>query len=189
MGGIEQILIKAGLVSQTQLNCEHQAAEYFGISPGHMIAGSKHVSDQALLVCLKLNSLVGDTVISLTQAAQIARFIVKHHKTWNDAMLTVTGALPRQGRPKLGELLVEAGLITPIQVAAAMITAARKEIPLGEALVRTRLLRRSVLVRALALQDSIREHGLAPKVAAGQLRFGSLSTNSQQGIIIGKKVA
>ena len=185
--GIEQILVKAGLVTEEQLNHDLRAAEYFGISAGYMVAGSKHVSDFALLTCMKLNSLMLDKVITLTQAAQIARFIVKHNKTWNDALLTVTGTLARPESTKLGELLVEAGLLTQIQAAAAIITATRNNVPLGQALVETNLLPKNVVVRALELQFCIRQKGMPFKMAAGQLRFNSFGpsgpTAVQQGIV------
>ncbi len=183
MSGIEQILVKSGLVSEDLLNSEVQTAEYFGIAPGHMIAGSKHVSDKAFVVCYKLDSLLADNVINLMQAAQIARFIVKHNKTWNDALLSVIGTLVRPESNKLGELLVEAGLITPIQAAAAMFTASRKGTTIGQALIDTRLVSRTVVVRALALQDCIRERRMPSMLAPGHLRFNSLNSNVQQGTV------
>lgn len=183
MGGIELILVKAGLADEEKLNSESRTAEFFGIAPGHLIVGSKHVSDEAVLVALRLNSLLVDEVITLTQAAQIARLIIKHNKTWNDAMLTVTGTLGKQEVPKLGELLINAGLITPLQAASAMITAERKGIALGEAFINTGLLSKIIVVRALALQDCIRDRRLSSMLAAGQLRFNSISTNNQHGTL------
>lgn len=183
MGAIEQILVKAGLVSEAQLDSEIQAAEYFGIAPGHMIAGSKNVSDEALVVAYKLDSLLADRVITLAQAAQIARFIIKHKKGWNDALLTVIGTLVRPESNKLGELLVEAGLITHIQAASAMITSARKGISFGQALIETKVVSRIIVVRALALQDCIRERRMPSALAPGHLRFNSLNSHLQQGTV------
>ena len=170
MSNLEKILIGSGIVSEEQLAHDYNAAEFFGILPGLMLVGSRHISDDALLTCSKLDSLAADDKITMEQAIEAARLMYQENKTWNRALLTVAGTIPAPHDPKLGELLVAAGLITELQAASAMITANKCGLVLGQALLRTRLLNEDMVVLALRLQACIRDHRMPLKLAITQLQ-------------------
>lgn len=71
---------------------------------------------------------------------------------------------------KLGELLVEAGILTNEQIGELLRIAREREIPLGRALVQTRALPRAVVVAALKTQQQMRDSEISRDQAVSGLR-------------------
>lgn len=72
---------------------------------------------------------------------------------------------------KLGELLVESGIINRDNVEELLRISREREIPLGRAIVQTRALPRHKVVAALKAQEKIREHQCTRQEAVDELRF------------------
>lgn len=85
--------------------------------------------------------------------------------------LNEAGFVHVQGeKEKLGEILVEAGVLTNDHVEELLRIAREREIPLGRALVQTRALPRSVVVVALKAQQKMRDGEYSREEAVFELR-------------------
>ncbi len=73
-------------------------------------------------------------------------------------------------KEKLGELLVEAGILTTEQIEELLRIAREREIPLGRALVQTRALPRTIVVAALKAQQKMRNSDYSRGEAVNALR-------------------
>ena len=71
---------------------------------------------------------------------------------------------------KLGELLVESGVLSADHVDELLKIAREREIPLGRAIVQTRALARSIVVAALKAQVKIRDGGFPREQAIAELK-------------------
>lgn len=170
MSEIEKILVGSGIVSANKLEHNAQAAEYFGILPGQMLAGSMHVSDQAMLTCSKIASLLTDGALDLSQACELAKLICRQRQPWIIAIERVLGNPVEPVKTKLGELLVASGVLTEMQIAVSLINSQRHSKQLGQTLVQSKLISEDLLNLTLDLQECIRAHGMSFKLALAQLK-------------------
>lgn len=85
--------------------------------------------------------------------------------------LTEMGFVPKPGEAdKLGELLVEAGVLRLENVLELLRIAHERQIPLGRAIVGARLLPRSIVVGALSSQQKIRSNELNHEEAIREIK-------------------
>lgn len=166
-----EILLGAELVSQEQLNDALRTSHETGLPLGRVLVLTQAVSDEILSAALTAQVLVRDEKISLEQATQGLKS-AKRRRVSIEVSLMDYGFYrpPNRQTVKLGELLVFSGLVNEGDVMNALELGLSREMPVGQVLVESGFINKTVLECALKFQEMVANGTLNALQASEALR-------------------
>jgi hypothetical protein len=161
------LLVKLNLVSETDLHDALMVAPQFGLPIGRTLVLSGKLTESELEVAIELQTLINQRSWTLADATKVAHEV--------RAGLTPSIALKNGGveqsteKTTLGQLLLEAHLITNEQLDQAQKSSYRMGMQLGRVLVLNNVINHQVLAKALNVQVLLRDRKLSMQQALSML--------------------
>lgn len=155
---IGDLLFRAGIVSKQQLTSASSTALSTGEHLGQVMIRCGYIDSQALTMAVTIQSCLKDGVISAFTARKALALAYRSKQGLSDT-LTRLGVRPAaQTRTnRLGELLVESHVISQSQLAQALQSANKNNLPLGKVLVSLGFISEAQKNAALELQARVRD--------------------------------
>lgn len=161
---IGELLVKAGLVSQNQIDDAVKDSGTRDRLIGRTLINRCYISPEQLRAALQAQSLIRDGAIDTYSAFKALSTACAAGLTFEEALDSVSmssnRAIVLKSRAetcKLGELLLAAGAVTPEIMQSASVATVESGYPLGFHLVSTGVLSESYLDAALELQIRVRD--------------------------------
>lgn len=172
-GGVRlgDLLTQAGLLRPEELREAMQIAKHQSLPVGRVLIMSGFLSDGQLRAAVQAQSLLKDGVISLETVLQALAIVGKEEMALEDAFRQL-GLEVQQSQPtnKLGELLVEAEMISKELLDQALAQSTQSGLPLGRILILTGAVVEPLLSSALNAQVLVRDHKITREQALQGLR-------------------
>lgn len=163
------LLTGAGLLKAEELRQAMLIAKTQGLPVGRVIIMSGFMLEQHLQAAVQAQSLLKDGLISAEAAVAALRNASREGTTLDEA-LSKLGVQQGGQTNKLGELLVESGLVTKEQLESSLGHGKTSGLPLGRVLVVTGVLSEQLLASALNAQILIRDKRVEREQAISSLR-------------------
>lgn len=164
------LLVKAGLVSQQQLDEAVKLAGSKNVHVGQMLINFRYISPRDLQAAVDAQSMLRDRTIDQHLAAGCLKIACKTGMTFAEVVRDQHAGTGEGSSNKLGELLSEAGLVTKEQLAKSMGRSQATGLPLGRILVLNGALPDAILTMALEIQVRIRDGMMTREEAIDALR-------------------
>ncbi len=172
-GGVRlgDLLTQAGLLRPEELREAMQIAKHQSLPVGRVLIMSGFLSDGQLRAAVQAQSLLKDGVINLETVLQALSIVGKDEMALEDAFRQL-GLEVQQSQPtnKLGELLMEAELVTRDVLDQALQQTTASGLPLGRILILTGAIVEPLLSSALNAQVLVRDHKITREQAIQGLR-------------------
>lgn len=163
------LLTGAGLLKAEELRQAMLIAKTQGLPVGRVIIMSGFMLEQHLQAAVQAQSLLKDGLITSDAAISALRNAAREGTTLDEA-LSKLGIQQGGQTNKLGELLVESGLVTKEQLESSLGHGKTSGLPLGRVLVVTGVLSEQLLASALNAQILIRDKRVEREQAISSLR-------------------
>lgn len=168
---IGQLLTKSGLLSDEELAEALIRAKERGLPIGTVLLTMGRLRQTELRAAVEAQSLVNDGMVTSDLAVNALVKSAKDGSSFDEALKS----LGWQSRPagvtnKLGELLVDAGILDEAQLSDCLATSRETGMPLGRVLLFKRSISDDLLVAALRAQRLVREGVIARADAIEVLR-------------------
>lgn len=164
------LLTSAGLLKAEELRQAMLIAKSQGLPVGRVIIMSGFMSEVHLQAAVQCQSLLKDNVINIDSAVAALRTIARENCTLDEALTKLGVKQAGQVTNKLGELLIEAGLVTNEQLEASLLHGKTSGLPLGRVLVVTGVITEQMLASVLNAQILIRDRRVDRDQAISSLR-------------------
>lgn len=172
-GGVRlgDLLTQAGLLRPEELREAMQIAKHQSLPVGRVLIMSGFLSDGQLRAAVQAQSLLKDGVINLETVLQALSIVGKEEMALEDAFRQL-GLEVQQSQPtnKLGELLLEAELVSREALDQALQQSTASGLPLGRILILTGAIVEPLLSSALNAQVLVRDHKITREQALQGLR-------------------
>ncbi len=174
MGGEDQIrigelLVGAGVISPAQLESRLEQAQTIGEFLGQVLLQSGDLTRYQLLAVIQVQSLLVDGILSPEEGNKVVELVCRQEQDLKEALKAFGFGDQVDGTCRLGQLLLEAGLINPKRLLKSLSRSMSSCMPLGATLVQLRMLPPDVVALALRLQRQVRSGALSRKQAVASL--------------------
>ena len=150
-----ELLFQIGLLSRTKLDESLQIVDQTGLGIGRVMVLSQHITEKVLEASLQGQSLLKNNKVELSTLKEALTGVsTGKYKTFDEAMLSM-GQGSMEPESKLGDLLVEAGLVSPAQLASALTQSDETGLPFGRMLVLSGVLLESTMAAAINAQQAL----------------------------------
>ena len=163
------LLVQAGLLTQAQLADAVRTSRSKRVQIGQVLVMNGLLSPRDLQSALEAQSMLRDKTVELNEALRCLKIAYKVGVSFKDILTEYTSP-KRSQTSKLGELLVESGLITYEVLATAVEQSYATGLPLGRMLVLQKTISNELLTAALNLQVRVRDEMLTREEAIAALR-------------------
>jgi len=165
------LLTGAGLLKAEDLRQAMLIAKTQSLPVGRVLIMSGFIIEPHLQAAVQAQSMLKDGLIDLETALGSLRVISRDGLSLDQALLKMGWAQPaNQVTNKLGELLIEAGLVSRAQLEAALVQGDSTGLPLGRVLVTNGWLSEQLLSSALNAQILVRDRRVSRDQAISSLR-------------------
>lgn len=165
------LLVQAGLLSPNQLQEAMTESRNKKLQIGQVLVMSGALSSKDLQMVLEAQSMLRDKSIDINLAVQCIKVARKIGSSFADALQDYDESLAKKARTgKLGELLVEAGIINEEQLSNSMEQSVNTGMPLGRVLVLNRAIPSEALQGVLDIQVKLRDEMMTREEALLALR-------------------
>lgn len=187
---IGDLLIRAGILDPTAFDEAIQTATQIGLPFGRVLIMSNFVDEDTLKAALQIQSMINDRLLGLDAGVSALTVVKREHISLDDALKQV-GYKKQGNRPtnKLGELLLDAGIVTSDQLNQSLTRSYESGLPMGRILVQLGILSQSSLASALNTQVLVRdgkitkEQGIASLKASYDRQVSIEQSLVEQGIL------
>lgn len=163
---IGQLLTKSGLLSPEQLAEALIRSKERGLPLGTILLTLGQLRQDQLRAAVEAQSLVNDGVVTPELAVTALAKSSSERSSLDEALRSLgIQSRPKGGTNRLGELLIDAGVLNEDQLNDCLLTSRETGMPLGRVLIFKRIITDEVLVAALRAQRYIRE-GVIPRTDA-----------------------
>ncbi len=163
------LLVQAGLLTQGQMAEAVRNSRTKKVQIGQILVMNGLLSPRDLQSALEAQSMLRDKTVELNEALRCLKIAYKVGVSFKDILTEYTSPKKSQ-TSKLGELLVESGLITYEVLAKAVEQSYATGLPLGRMLVLQKTISNEVLTTALDLQVRVRDEMSSREEAIATLR-------------------
>lgn len=163
------LLTSAGLLKAEELRQAMLITKSQSLPVGRVIIMSGFMSETNLQAAVHCQSLLKDGLFTTEQAVTALRTLARENGSLDDA-LNKLGIQQSGPTNKLGELLIEAGILTKAQLDDALAHGKSSGLPLGRVLVVTNIISEQLLASALNAQILIRDKRVEREQAISSLR-------------------
>ncbi|MBY0548040.1 MAG: hypothetical protein K2W95_12165 [Candidatus Obscuribacterales bacterium] len=153
---IGDVLTMAGILTAEQLDDRLEIAKTIGQPLGQTLLQLGDLSKHQLRCVVHVQSLVVDGLLDQVRAVEAIKLVVVNDITVEAALEAVGFANDSAWSARLGQLLVDSGVITRKRLARGLVCSTNQCCPLGHALIQLGLLNPAILTLALSLQRDIR---------------------------------
>lgn len=169
---IGELLTTAGIVTQDQLKEGLRRAAETDLPLGKILVWSGYVSDELMRSAVHVQCLLNDKAIELADAAAwLAQEAGKQAGTKPGNSTPLKENVDKDAvSSRLGELLLEAGMISIEQLEEALADSTATSLPLGRVLVYTKNIPDNHISAALDAQASVRERRINREAAIDALK-------------------
>ncbi len=168
---IGELLVRAGVIKQSQLDEALKLAGNKHMQLGQMLIMARHISPRDLQVAIDAQSAVRDHVVEMNVALRALTRACRSGTSFAEALdMQSQERTAVQPTNRLGELLLEAGLIDNDQLSKAMQKSLSTGLPLGRMLVLNSVINEAILSSALEIQIQLRDGTLSRSDAISRLR-------------------
>ncbi len=165
------LLTGAGLLKAEDLRQAMLIAKTQSLPVGRVLIMSGFIIEPHLQAAVQAQSMLKDGLIDLETALGSLRVISRDGLSLDQALSKMGWAQPvNQVTNKLGELLIEAGLVSRAQLEAALVQGESTGLPLGRVLVTNGWLSEQLLSSALNAQILVRDRRVSRDQAISSLR-------------------
>ncbi|MBX9939742.1 MAG: hypothetical protein K2Y32_10835 [Candidatus Obscuribacterales bacterium] len=166
------LLTSAGLLKAEELRQAMLIAKSQGLPVGRVIIMSGFMSESNLQAAVQCQSLLKDGILTAEIAVSALRTLHRESISLDEALQKLSVNLNQSGNStnKLGELLIEAGILTKAQLDDALAHGKSSGLPLGRVLVVTNIISEQLLASALNAQILIRDKRVEREQAISSLR-------------------
>jgi tetratricopeptide (TPR) repeat protein len=176
------LLVKAGIVSQKQLDEAVQQAGGKHLNVGQMLIVARYITARDLQAAVDAQSSLRDRVVDMNTAIRGLKAACRAGIPFAEAVrVQDPGATKSIPTNKLGELLLEANIIDGDQFGKALQRSLATGLPLGRILVLNGAITETLLTTALEIQVRVRDEMLTRHEAIDYLKATS-SQNLEEGI-------
>ncbi len=169
---IGELFVKAGVITQKQLDDTARSAGTKHLHIGQMLTMSGFINHRDLQAAVDAQSMLRDKIIDMNLAARCLKISVKSGANFQD-LIKEELAIEQQASTqtnRLGELLMDSGIINKAVFSAAMQRSLATGLPLGRILVLNGSMPDSLLRYALELQVRVRDDMMARHEALEALK-------------------
>jgi tetratricopeptide (TPR) repeat protein len=169
---IGELFVKAGIITQKQLDDTARLAGTKHLHIGQMLVMSGFVKQKDLQAAVDAQAMMRDKLIDMNQATRCLKISYKTGASFEE-LVQEEISLGHQASTqtnRLGELLIDAGIITEKCFAAAMQRCLATGLPLGRILVLNGSIQDSLLRFSLELQVRVRDGMMNRQEAVDVLR-------------------
>ena len=169
------LLTKAGYVTQRQIDeLSHLFSDTASVQLGQMLILARHINHDDLAAALRAQALVRDNIVDAQTAIRALQMRRPLGITFDEALERIQ---QQQTQPthaeaptnRLGELLVESGVLSAEKLGHALNKSSSTGLPLGRILVLSGAVSESVLFAALNAQVLVRDKSLQREQAVRAL--------------------
>ncbi len=165
------LLTGAGLLKAEDLRQAMLIAKTQSLPVGRVLIMSGFIIEPHLQAAVQAQSMLKDGLIDLETALGSLRVISRDSLSLDQALSKMGWSQPvNQVTNKLGELLIEAGLVSRAQLEAALVQGDSTGLPLGRVLVTNGWLSEQLLSSALNAQILVRDRRVSRDQAISSLR-------------------
>lgn len=165
-----ELLVTAGLMSRRDVEDQLRVAKFMGLPLGNLLVREKKLSRELLKVAIRLQTLITDGMISLELSCRAMRDIVAGISPADQILESLDSYSESVRSCRLGELLIDAGLLSEVALGRALVCSSESAKPLGQTLIQQGALTPEVVGAALFAQGNVRAHVIDYKAAVAQLK-------------------
>ncbi len=165
-----ELLVAAGLISRKEVEGQLALAKFMGLPLGNLLVREKKLARELLKVAIRLQTLISDGMISLELSCRAMRDIVCGINSAEEMLESLDSYSENVRTCRLGELLIDAGLLSEISLGRALVSSVESRKPLGQTLIQQGALSPEVVGAALFAQGNVRAHLIDYKAAVAQLK-------------------
>lgn len=165
-----ELLVSAGLIGRIELEGQLSVARFMGLPLGNLLVRERKLSGELLKVAIRLQTLISDGMISLSLACRAMRDIVSGACCAEEILDSLDSYSENVRTCRLGELLIDAGLLSEVILGRALVKSTESKKPLGQTLIQQGALSPEVVGAALFAQGNVRAHLMDYKSAVDQLK-------------------
>jgi tetratricopeptide (TPR) repeat protein len=166
---IGDLLVRAGVITAKQLDEAIRLAGNKHVQVGQMLVMARHLTQHSLQAAVDAQSAVRDRTIDMNTAVKSLKSACRSGLTFADALHADQYGAKEVATNKLGELLLEAGLITRDGFAKAYQRSLSTGLPLGRMLVLNGAISDPLLTTSLEIQVRVRDEMISRDEAVQQL--------------------
>ncbi len=168
---IGELLIHLGLLTESDLMEASHVAVDLGLPLGRALVMSDYITDGQLKAIIQAQSMLKDNIIDVQTIGNAMKLVGESGCSFDEALAKCGYTQSEDAtRNKLGDLLVEAAILKPLELTQALQQAQERGLPLGRILAATRALGGSVLHACLNAQVLLRDGRITRAQAINALR-------------------
>ena len=178
-----ELLVTAGLITRKDVDGQLALAKFMGLPLGNLLVREKKLGRELLKVAIRLQTLISDGMISVELACRAMRDIVSGMSPADEILESLDSYSEKVRSCRLGELLIDAGLLSEVALGRALVCSVESQKPLGQTLIQQGALTPELVGAALFAQGNVRAHVIDYKSAVAQLKdvqFGGGMTTALQ---------
>jgi tetratricopeptide (TPR) repeat protein len=166
---IGDLLVRAGVITAKQLDEAIRLAGNKHVQVGQMLVMARHLTQHSLQAAVDAQSAVRDRTIDMNTAVKALKSACRNGQTFSDALHADQYGAKEVATNKLGELLLEAGMINRDQFAKAYQRSLSTGLPLGRMLVLNGAISDPMLTTSLEIQVRVRDEMMSRDEAVRQM--------------------
>ncbi len=175
-----ELLVELGLVERKKLEAALQIVDQTGLALGRVLVLSQYIREALLDAAIQCQTLLKTNSVEPTLAKRALQAVAEgEHPTLEEALNKVGYEKPDDASAnKLGELLIECGLISPAQLTTALKQSEETGLPFGRSLVLSGMISEAGLTATLNAQSLLRNGRVTREQAIKSLRTSSRRNTS-----------
>lgn len=168
---IGDLLLASGLIKDEDLDEATQVASDLGLPLGKILVMSGFVTNAQFQAVIQAQSMIRDQILTTDAAAGALQLVCRHEVPFEEA-LSKAGWVQPDSMPlqKLGDLLIESGMVSKKVLETALRSSSETGLPLGRVLVHTSHLHETLLHAALNAQVMVRDGKITREQAVQGLK-------------------
>lgn len=165
-----ELLVELGVASPDEVSKALRVASHTSLPLGRTLVMLDYVSDFVIRSVVEAQSMLRDRLLDMHQAKKAVAIVKRKHWSFSDALVSLGVDASATKGTRLGELLRDAGKLTPNQLDLGLTVSDHAGLPLGQVLVLLSKVTEDKIRMTLALQRELRASNLERKDAVKRLR-------------------
>lgn len=164
-----ELIFAANLIDRHELEKYSQVSKFLGMPLSTLLAKEGKIPCDFLKLLIRLADLIEDESLGAALALSAIYEMMSGFSSIEELLLVLDAFSSKTRLCKLGELLIDAGIVDQIKLGMALWKSSSSKKMLGEILLEQKLLSPAKLLSALQLQAEVRSYSLEYHTAVGIL--------------------
>jgi hypothetical protein len=165
-----ELLHYSGWISLKDVRANLTISRFMGLPLSTLLITQGVVTREQLKVALRLQALVASQMLALAVAAMALRDLRLGACSAQELLSSLNDYSHKAGSCLLGEILIDAGMVSDVVLGRALVKGAESEKPLGEVLVEQSIVSRDFIDAALKMQSRVRSFDLEYNSGIAELK-------------------